>query len=156
MIYGWTQAAKAEKKIKVGTKSNLSWRRGKKRKKSWRWLWAWLVEEICDVCVCKRGAERERKENVSGNFSLCHWWDEKVCRSLWTFLLFLPNPIAAQQRTVTIDKVTFKLVIEWAGRGLRSQHLDIKYSRRQNSEMMRAAAGIEPKIPRLCEKKFRL
>lgn len=41
-------------------------------------------------------------------------------------ILNSPNPIAAQQRTVTIDKVTFKLVIEWAGRGLRSQHLDIK------------------------------
>lgn len=46
--------------------------------------------------------------------------------------------------------VTFRLVIEWAGRGLRSQHLDIKYSKRQKREMMRAAAGIDPKMPRLC------
>lgn len=61
-----------------------------------------------------------------------------------------PSPIAAQQRTVTMLKVTFRLVIEWAGRGFRSQHLDIKYSKRQKREMMRAAAGIDPKIPRLC------
>lgn len=61
----------------------------------------------------------------------------------------LPSPIAAQQRTVTMLKVTFRLVIECAGRGFRSQHLDIKYSNRQKSEMMRAAAGIDPKIPRL-------
>lgn len=69
-------------------------------------------------------------------------------------LLNSPSPIAAQQRTVTMDRVTFRLVIEWAGRGFRSQHLDIKYSSNVNSERMRAAAGSEPRIPRLCERNF--
>lgn len=80
--------------------------------------------------------------------------------SLWSFELFKafevfmdlfnsPSPIAAQQSTVTMDKVTFKLVMECAGRGLRSQHLDIKYRRRQKRERMRAAAGSDPNIPKL-------
>lgn len=62
----------------------------------------------------------------------------------------LPKPIAAQQRTVTTDSVTFKLVIECAGRGLRSQHLVNKYNSKPNNDMISNAAGAEPNIPRLC------
>ena len=61
----------------------------------------------------------------------------------------LPKPMAAQHMTVTIDKATFKLVIEWAGLGLRSQHLVIKYSNKPSSETINRAAGTEPKIPKL-------
>ena len=57
--------------------------------------------------------------------------------------------MAAQHKTVTIDNVTLRLVMECAGRGFRSQHRDIKYSSRQKSEMMIAAAGIDPNRPRL-------
>jgi hypothetical protein len=107
--------------------------------------------------VCARGRsssdKRESRENAfrmkeKGKFSVI---DGGVPRFME--LLNSPRPIAAQQSTVTIDRVTFKLVMECAGRGFRSQHLDIKYRRRQKSEMMRAAAGIDPKIPRLCRRK---
>lgn len=53
----------------------------------------------------KRGANARGNENVSEKFSFYHSW---VSLSG----IYLPSPIAAQQRTVTIDNVTFKLVIE--------------------------------------------
>lgn len=46
--------------------------------------------------------------------------------------------------------------MECAGRGFRSQHRDIKYRRRQKSENMRAAAGIDPNRPKLCKRKLQL
>lgn len=58
--------------------------------------------------------------------------------------------MAAQHSTVTIDSVTFKLVMEWAVRGLRSQHLVNRYSSSPNSEIIKSAAGAEPNIPKLC------
>lgn len=61
----------------------------------------------------------------------------------------LPNPIAAQQRTVTTDRTTFKLVIECWGLGLRSQHLVIKYSNNPNSDIINKPTGIEQNIPKL-------
>lgn len=77
-------------------------------------------------------------------------------RKLFTEPLNSPSPMAAQQSTVTIDSVTFKLVIECAGRGFRSQQRDIRYSSKQNSERMSAAAGSEPRMPRLCKRKFQI
>jgi hypothetical protein len=47
-------------------------------------------------------------------------------KKIFMELLNSPRPIAAQQSTVTMDNVTFKLVMECAGRGFRSQHLDIR------------------------------
>lgn len=58
--------------------------------------------------------------------------------------------MAAQHSTVTTDNVTFKLVMEWAVRGLRSQHLVNRYSNNPNSEIIKSAAGAEPNIPKLC------
>lgn len=65
----------------------------------------------------------------------------------------MPSPIAAQQRTVTTDNVTFKLVMECAGLGFRSQHRVSKYNNNPNNEMMSNAAGAEPNIPKLCNDK---
>lgn len=62
---------------------------------------------------------------------------------------YMPKPMAAQHKTVTTDKVTFKLVIEWAVLGFRSQHRVSKYKSNPNNEMMSNAAGAEPNIPRL-------
>lgn len=60
-----------------------------------------------------------------------------------------PNPIAAQHNTVTIDRVTLRLVIEWAGRGFRSQQRVSKYSNNPKSETINNAAGNDPQIPKL-------
>lgn len=49
-----------------------------------------------------------------------------LCQVVEKFLLNLPRPMAAQHKTVTIDNVTLRLVMECAGRGFRSQHRDIK------------------------------
>lgn len=65
----------------------------------------------------------------------------------------LPKPMAAQQSTVTTDNVTFKLVMEWAVRGFRSQHRVNKYNNRPNNDRIKSAAGAEPRIPKLYEKK---
>lgn len=67
--------------------------------------------------------------NKKKNEKLCHCViDGKTQKKNFSFMepLNLPSPIAAQQSTVTIDKVTLRLVMECAGRGLRSQHLDIR------------------------------
>lgn len=69
-----------------------------------------------------------------------------LCKSS---LPYRPNPMAAQHSTVTTLSVTLRLVIECAVLGFRSQHLVIKYRSRPKREMMRRAAGTEPKIPRL-------
>lgn len=66
----------------------------------------------------------------------------------------IPSPMAAQHSTVTMDKVTLRLVIEWAGLGLRSQHLVNKYSNKPNKDTINSAAGTEPSIPKLCKKKI--
>lgn len=58
--------------------------------------------------------------------------------------------MAAQHSTVTIDSVTFKLVMEWAVRGLRSQHRVSRYNKSPNSDIIKRAAGAEPSIPKLC------
>lgn len=71
----------------------------------------------------------------------------------WIFMfcfVYSPNPIAAQQRTVTTDKTTLRLVIECWGRGFRSQHRVIKYNNKPKREIMRRPTGIEQKIPKLC------
>lgn len=82
---------------------------------------SWSCGEIYDVCVCKKG--RRNSDNArERKWKVCLTWKKLDFMEL----LNSPSPIAAQQSTVTIDRVTFKLVIEWAGRGLRSQHLDIK------------------------------
>lgn len=62
---------------------------------------------------------------------------------------YIPKPIAAQHNTVTMDKVTFKLVMEWAGLGLRSQQRVSKYKSNPNKDTMSKAAGTEPNIPKL-------
>lgn len=64
---------------------------------------------------------------------------------------YLPRPIAAQQSTVTTDNVTFKLVMEWAVRGFRSQHRVNKYNSSPNNDRINSAAGAEPSIPKLCK-----
>lgn len=57
--------------------------------------------------------------------------------------------MAAQHSTVTTDSVTFKLVIEWAVRGFRSQHRVSKYNNNPNNDKINNAAGAEPKSPKL-------
>lgn len=64
-------------------------------------------------------------------------------------IVIVPNPMAAQQRTVTMDNVTLRLVIEWAGLGLRSQHRVNRYNNRPNNDIINNAAGTDPKIPKL-------
>lgn len=66
------------------------------------------------------------------------------------FSIYSPNPIAAQQRTVTTDKTTLRLVIECWGLGFRSQHRVIKYNNKPKREIMRRPTGMEQKIPKLC------
>lgn len=61
----------------------------------------------------------------------------------------LPNPIAAQHNTVTTESVTFKLVIECAGLGFRSQHRVNRYNNKPNNETINKAAGTDPRIPKL-------
>lgn len=63
----------------------------------------------------------------------------------------IPSPMAAQHSTVTMDRVTLRLVIEWAGLGLRSQHLVNKYSNKPNRDTINSAAGTDPRIPKLCK-----
>lgn len=96
--------------------------------------------------MCKEGSGLERVQNVFHMENFFFLFFRCVIESRENS----PKPMAAQQSTVTMDKVTFRLVMEWAGRGLRSQHLDIKYNSRQKRERMSAAAGSDPKIPRLC------
>lgn len=68
--------------------------------------------------------------------------------------IYIPKPIAAQHKTVTIESVTLRLVIEWAGLGFRSQHLVNRYSNRPNKDTIKRAAGTDPKIPKLCYQKI--
>lgn len=63
--------------------------------------------------------------------------------------------MAPQHSTVTILRVTFKLVIECCVRGFRSQHRVNKYNNSPNNERISSAAGAEPKIPKLCEYKHK-
>lgn len=81
-------------------------------------------------------ASEKRKTSGNKNMYIC------VCD--------LPRPMAAQQSTVTTDNVTFKLVMECAVRGFRSQHRVNKYNSRPNNDRIKSAAGADPSIPKLC------
>lgn len=48
-----------------------------------------------------------------------------------------------------MERVTLRLVMEWAGLGLRSQHRVRRYRSNPNSDTINSAAGIDPRIPRL-------
>lgn len=57
--------------------------------------------------------------------------------------------MAAQHNTVTTDRVTLRLVIEWAGLGFRSQQRVNKYNSKPNKDTINRAAGTEPNMPKL-------